>query len=163
MQIKPVPTSSSLYTCVAPVIIIAATLAFAGCIANPAVSKSADNSNPADDKRRGAIEAKDTQTGLATFYSDAFQGRRTYSGEAFNNDDLVAAHPSYPMGAILRITNLRNDRAVEVRVIDRGPSKKAIEKGLITDLSRAAAERLDFIQDGMVRVRIELLEWGDGR
>ncbi|MCI0486405.1 MAG: septal ring lytic transglycosylase RlpA family protein [Blastocatellia bacterium] len=163
MRIKTAPTCPSLRLRIAPAIIIASSLTFAGCIASPAVSEPAGNSNSAEDKRKDAREVKETQTGLAAFYSDTFQGGRTYSGEAFNNDDMVAAHPSYPMGAVLRITNLGNDRAVEVRVIDRGPSKKNQENGFVIDLSRVAAERLNFIKDGMARVRVEVLEWGDGR
>lgn len=139
---------------------IAAALAFTGCAAAPAPPA---NSNQAEEKPPVVIEVKETQTGQAAFYSDSFQGRRTYSGETFNNTDMVAAHPTYPMGTIVRVINLANERAVEVRVIDRGPSKKDQDNGLIIDLSRSAAELLDFIQEGMAQVRVEVLEWGGDR
>jgi rare lipoprotein A len=88
------------------------------------------------------------------------QGVQTYSGETFDNNKPVAAHPSYPMGTIVRVINLRNNRAVEVRVIDRSASVKLRGGGYIISLSSSAAEQLDFIRDGKVNVRIEVLEWG---
>ncbi|MGH7480705.1 MAG: septal ring lytic transglycosylase RlpA family protein, partial [Longimicrobiales bacterium] len=68
-------------------------------------------------------------------------------------------HQAYPFGTRLRVTNLRNDSSVEVRVIDRGP----FVRGRILDLSREAAERLGFVRRGLADVRVEVLEWGDAR
>jgi len=73
---------------------------------------------------------------------------------------MVAAHPTYPFGTIVRVTNLKKDRTVEVRVIDRGPTKQNRAEGVIIDLSRAAAEKLGMTRDGRVRVKVEVLEWG---
>jgi rare lipoprotein A len=106
---------------------------------------------------------KETRTGLALFLADEFQRRKTASGETFDSRKLIAAHPSYSLGTVVRVTNLRNGRAVEVRVVDRGPSPKNRKKGAVIDLSRSAAEQLDFITEGMTRVRLEVLEWGGGR
>ncbi len=133
-----------------------------GC-ASPEAAPVADNSNKSAEAPPAPRMAKETQTGLASYLSDSFHGKRTYSGEVFDRAGLVAAHPSYPMGTILRITNLENDRSVEVRIVDRGPSKKDQENGIILDLSRSVAEQLDFISSGKARVRAEVLEWGDGR
>ena len=108
-------------------------------------------------------QALESQTGLATFYGAALHGEQTASGEAFNNSDLVAAHPSYPLGTVVRVTNLRNGRAVEVRINDRGPANKRRNKAIVIDLSRGAAEALDCIKDGKVRVRVEVLRWGGAR
>lgn len=104
-------------------------------------------------------QVKETQTGLASYLSESLQGVQTYSGETFDNKKPVAAHPSYPMGTIIRVTNLRNGREAEVRVIDRSASVKS-QGGYIISLSRSAAEQLDFIRDGKVNVRTEVLEWG---
>jgi rare lipoprotein A len=106
---------------------------------------------------------KETQMGLAPFTSEALQGAPTASGQKFDNSLLVAAHPSYPMGTIVRVINLGNERAVEVCVIARSAPVKHRRRGYIIDLSRSAAERLDFIEDGKVRVRTEVLEWGGER
>ena len=102
-------------------------------------------------------------SGEATFYADKFEGRRTASGIPFRQNQMVAAHPSYPFGTILRVTNERNGESVTVRVVDRGPFGAAAEKrGTVIDLSRRAAEQLDFIRAGRARVRVEVLEWGEG-
>jgi rare lipoprotein A len=102
-------------------------------------------------------------TGEATFYADHFEGRRTASGIPFRQNQMVAAHRAYPFGTILRVTNLQNDRAVNVRVVDRGPfgdSPRA--RRTIIDLSRRAAQQLGYIEAGRTPVRVEVLEWGDG-
>ncbi len=102
-------------------------------------------------------------TGGATFYADKFEGRRTASGIPFRQHQMVAAHRAFPFGTLLRVTNLRNDRSVNVRVVDRGPfaSPKKAERPII-DLSKRAAEQLGYVEAGRARVRIEVLEWGEG-
>jgi rare lipoprotein A len=103
------------------------------------------------------------ETGVASYYADSFQGRRTASGAAFDNRTLVAAHPSLPIGSIVRITNLQNKRTVVVQIIDRGPADNVRAGGVIIDVSRATAERLDFIRAGRTQVRVEVLKRGPGR
>jgi rare lipoprotein A (peptidoglycan hydrolase) len=76
---------------------------------------------------------------------------------------MMAAHPSYPFGTVLRVTNLANGRSVQVRVYDRGPARRPQSEGVIIDVSQRAAERLGFIRQGRVRVRIEVLKLGPGR
>ena len=99
----------------------------------------------------GAIQAEDY--GVASFYSDSFQGRKTASGEPYDKNKLTAAHKTYPYGTILKVTRLDNKKSVRVRVNDRGP----YIKGRIVDLSRKAAERLSLISDGHARVMIEVV------
>jgi rare lipoprotein A len=94
--------------------------------------------------------------GFATYYAAVLDGRRTASGTRFDNDDLVAAHPRLPFGTKVRVTNLRNGRTVIVTIVDRGPVRRVRAAGVIIDLSRAAAERLDFIEQGRARVRLEI-------
>jgi rare lipoprotein A len=101
-----------------------------------------------------------TQTGLASFYSSAFQGKKTANGERFDKTDWVAAHPSYPLGTIARVTNLENKKTIQVRIIDRGPTRKNRHEGVIIDLSKDAAKELGFIRDGRARVQVDVLEWG---
>lgn len=105
----------------------------------------------------------ETVTGEATFYADSFEGRRTASGIPFRQHQMVAAHRAYPFGTILRVTNLRNDREVNVRVVDRGPhGSRAAARNTIIDLSRRAAQTLDYVDAGRTPVRVEVLEWGEG-
>lgn len=101
----------------------------------------------------------ETATGEASFYADKFEGRRTASGIPFRQNQMVAAHLAYPFGTVLRVTNTRNNRSVNVRVVDRGPYGK---KSRILDLSRRAAQELDYTGAGRAQVRVEVLEWGDG-
>jgi rare lipoprotein A len=102
----------------------------------------------------------ETKTGLASFYSRQFQGQETASGETFDNAELVAAHPSYPLGTVVRVKNLENDSTVRVRINDRGPTAENRREGVIIDLSRAAARKLGMIRDGRVKVQVEVLQWG---
>ena len=99
--------------------------------------------------------------GLASFYGSEFHGRTTASGARFDMNAMVAAHPSYPFGTRLRVTNLANGRSATVRVVDRGPSQELRADGLIIDVSRRAAEVLRFVQQGRTRVRVDVLAWGD--
>jgi rare lipoprotein A len=94
------------------------------------------------------------QTGQASWYGEKFNNSRTASGEKFNMNKLTAAHPTLPFNTVVRVENLKNGRTVKVRINDRGP----FIKGRIIDLSREAAEKLDMIREGVVPVRIEILE-----
>jgi rare lipoprotein A len=111
---------------------------------------------PASGSRHSTVEdvvSAWTQSGRVSWYGPGFHGRRTASGETFDTNDLTMAHRSLPLGSKVRVTNLDNGRSVVLRVNDRGP----YVRGRIADLSHAAARRLDFIDDGVVRARIELL------
>jgi rare lipoprotein A len=99
-----------------------------------------------------------TQVGLASFYGKAFHGQRTASGVPFNMRALVAAHPTLPFGTRVRVTNLANQRNVVVRIVDRGPTRPNRAEGVIIDLSRGAAEQLQFVRQGRTRVRVEVLK-----
>jgi rare lipoprotein A len=104
-----------------------------------------------------------TQLGLASFYGREFHGRRTASGRRFDMRAPVAAHPSYPFGTRVRVTNLTNQRHIVVTIVDRGPSGAQQSDGVIIDVSQGAAERLAFVREGRTRVRVDVLEWGDRR
>lgn len=106
---------------------------------------------------RSALKVEE---GRATYYADTFDGRRTASGRVFRQSEMVAAHRAFPFGTRLRVTNLRNQRQVEVTVVDRGPYGQHGELGPIIDLSSAAADALRFRRAGSTRVRIEVLKWG---
>lgn len=113
------------------------------------------------DQNEADSEVLKTVTGRASYYADWFHGRTAASGEKFDNRSLVAAHPTFPFGTLLKVTNLSNERTVNVRVNDRGPSAERYAHGIVIDLSRIAAEQLGFIRKGLTKVRIEVLEWGN--
>ncbi len=102
----------------------------------------------------------ETRVGLASYYGREFHGRKTASGVRFDMNALVAAHPTYPFGTRVRVTNLANRRSTTVRIVDRGPTARLQADGLVIDVSRRAAEVLGFIQSGRARVRLDVLAWG---
>jgi len=96
------------------------------------------------------------EKGIASWYGGAFHGRRSASGEVFDQNAMTAAHRKLPFDTIVRVRNLRNGRAVVVRINDRGP----FVRGRIIDLSREAARQLGMVRDGIVPVRIKVMKWG---
>lgn len=99
------------------------------------------------------LEVRATQTGLASWYGEPFHGRTTASGEIFDKTELTAAHPTWPLRSLARVTRIDTGRSVLVRINDRGP----FVEGRIIDLSRAAAAQLGFVDDGLAQVRAENL------
>lgn len=90
------------------------------------------------------------EQGIASWYGPDFHGGRTSTGETYDMDAMTGAHPTLPLPAWVRVTNLENGRSVVVRLNDRGP----FAKGRIIDLSRAAAEQLDMVRAGTARVEV---------
>lgn len=93
-------------------------------------------------------------SGRASYYSDSLAGNHTANGEIYDPRQLTAASRTLPFGTRLRVTRIDNNKSVEVRVNDRGPFGRRTR---ILDLSRAAAEALDMIRAGVVKVRVEVL------
>jgi rare lipoprotein A len=91
--------------------------------------------------------------GIASYYHDMFDGRLTSTGEIFRQDSLFAAHKTMKLGSIVKVTNLKNNNVVIVKVNDRLPpnSKRTI------DLAKKAAKELNFIKAGLTKVKIEIL------
>jgi rare lipoprotein A len=100
-----------------------------------------------------------TLEGVVSYYADDFHGKQTSSGETYDMHALTAAHRTFPFGTKVLVTNLENNKTVVVRVNDRGPFKE----GRIMDLSMGAAKEIDLILNGTARVRLEVLEWGNGK
>jgi rare lipoprotein A len=103
------------------------------------------------------LPALEIQIGIASFYADKYNGRITFSGEVYDMNLISAAHPSYAMNTILRITNLDNNKTIITRVNDKMPERP----DRIIDLSLGAAKELDFVKKGLVKVKIEVLGWGN--
>jgi len=99
------------------------------------------------------------QKGTASYYADKFEGKQTASGEKYKHKKLTAAHKTLPFGTIVKVTNLENQESVEVRINDRGP----FVTGRVIDLSRSAAEKLKFINQGLTEIQIEVIDAGEGR
>lgn len=109
------------------------------CLVIPAFSSASDDDS--------------VQTGYASWYGGHFQGRQTANGETFDTNQLTAAHRTLPFNSIVRVTNVKNERSVVVRINDRGP----FVDNRIIDLSRAAADAIGLTAAGVGMVRLEVL------
>jgi rare lipoprotein A len=99
------------------------------------------------------------QTGKASYYADKFEGQPTASGEKYKASKLTAAHKTLPFGTKVKVTNLANNEFVVVTINDRGP----FVEGRIIDVSKEAAERLSFFNQGTADVRLEIVDPTDGK
>lgn len=97
-----------------------------------------------------SIEVSGSETGMASFYAESYNGKKTANGETYHSRALTAAHKTLPFGTKVKVTNLSNGKKVKVRVNDRGP----FVAGRIIDLTRAAAKKLDMVNAGVVKVKI---------
>lgn len=100
------------------------------------------------------ISAAAQDKGKATYYADYFHGKKASDGTLYHRDSMTCAHKSYPFGTLLRVRNVKNGKEVYVTVTDRGP----FSRGCIVDLSRAAAEQLEMIADGIATVEVDTVE-----
>ena len=141
----------------APAVIVAIVLGFVlqGCATMQTQTAPLKTASPASAKLVPANVDKPpkAEIGHASWYGPRFHGKTTASGEVFDQQEFTAAHRNLPMGSRVRVTNLENEKSVEVEINDRGP----FVDGRIIDLSRAAARALRMLEDGITRVRVELL------
>jgi rare lipoprotein A (peptidoglycan hydrolase) len=124
-------------------VILLGALALSGCTSGNSVESGKESA--------ASTPSRHKEVGEASWYGPGFQGNETANGETFDQKKMTAAHPSLPMGTRATVTNLENNKKVEVRINDRGPyvGDRAI------DLSRAAAKKLDMEEDGTTQVKIE--------
>ena len=102
---------------------------------------------------QAAPQTAQQESGQASFYADKYDGRRTASGERFDQQALTAAHRTLPFGTKVKVTNVRNGRSVTVRINDRGP----FVRGRIIDLSRTAFGRIGNPVFGVIDVTVDPL------
>ena len=133
----------------------------AGAASGPSSLEAAKVTHPPVNATSGHKTRKPTspkskayQVGTASWYGEQFQGKQTASGELFDMRDFTAAHPKLPLGTYVKVTNLRNGKAVVVRINDRGP----VVDGRIIDLSYNAARALGFKQLGLQTVRLDIYQ-----
>jgi rare lipoprotein A len=100
-----------------------------------------------------AVALGHTEVGVASFYHDRFHGRTTANGERFDQSSYSAAHRTLPFGTKVRVTRVDTGRSVVVTINDRGPFRK----GRVVDLSLQAARDLGMIDQGLVKVKVEVL------
>lgn len=121
-----------------------------GC--SSAVRFSKDESNSDVNNKNESLDYY--EVGEASFYASEFDGKKTASGEVYDMNQLTAAHPVLPFGTKLKVTNLKNNKSVIVRVNDRMPEYK----GRVIDLSYRAAKEIEMLKDGIQKVKIVLVK-----
>jgi len=114
---------------------------------------SPPSSPPSAVERGPVIPGEYVEEGVASWYGEPFNGRRTSNGETYDMHAFTAAHRTLPFGAIVRVTNLRNGKQTEVRITDRGP----FVANRVIDLSLSAARAIDMVGTGTAPVRLEVL------
>lgn len=124
---------------------------------------SSTSKDPAQDLNtthiaRAPDGARHVLSGKASWYGKRFHGRKTACGEPFDMWGFTAAHKTLPFHTIVRVWDPSTRRSVVVRINDRGP----YSKGRVVDLSKAAAQDLGMLERGVIRARLEVLQWGDG-
>jgi rare lipoprotein A len=126
--------------------------AVAGCRHEPAGTSAAITSPPPQPgPLLGKPDYAHDERGKATYYANSLAGRRTASGERYNPREFTAAHKTLAFGTMVKVIRVDDGREVVVRINDRGPFAG---DDRVIDLSRAAAERIGMIRDGVVSVRV---------
>ena len=110
-------------------------------------------------KKTKLVSSKKNQTGVSSWYGPNFHGKLTANGETFNMYAKSAAHNTLPLGTVVRVTNLDNEKSIILTINDRGP----FAKNRILDCSAAAAKELGFYVKGTAPVSIEVIELGDNK
>ena len=121
-------------------------------------STNKSNTNSKNKKKQPKFdENKKVYQGLSSYYGKDFHGKLTANGEVYDMYGLTAAHKTFPLNTICRVTNLANGKSLILRINDRVP----YVGDRILDCSYGAAKKLDFIIEGVTEVKIEIMEWGD--
>jgi len=120
----------------------------------PVIETGGHKTRKTKSPKSGVYRDRAYQIGTASWYGEFFQGKQTASGEPFDMRDFTAAHPRLPLGTFVKVTNLRNGKAVVVRINDRGP----VVDGRIIDVSYNAARALGFKDRGLQTVRLDLYQ-----
>ncbi len=149
-----------------PILIL---MTFYLCSCSSALRYTSNNSGEVNNENEAIKQLRDdnidpsnfkpleVEYGIASYYADKYNGRKTASGEIYNMYGISAAHISYPMGTIVRVTNLSNNKSLIIPINDRMPIP---DNGRVIDLSYGAAKKLDMIQSGTAKVKIEVIKWG---
>jgi len=124
---------------------------------NKSTAKKNKN-NPENKKQQPKVNLdKKKYQGLSSYYGKQFHGKLTANGEVYDMYGLTAAHKTFPLNTICRVTNLSNGKSLILRINDRGP----YVGDRILDCSYGAAKKLDFLTEGVTEVKIQIIEWGD--
>lgn len=102
----------------------------------------------------GIALAQSSEEGVANFYSDRFQGKKTASGQVYDKNALTASHKKHPFGTKVKVTNIESGKDVVVTVTDRMGRKNPA----VIDVTRRAADELGFTKAGKARVKLDVVQ-----
>jgi rare lipoprotein A len=140
------------------VVLIVASGVWFGCAGSaPRFTLSKDRPPAAPGDATPAESSASYEEGMASYYADEFNGRKTSNGEIYDMNKFTAAHRTLPFNTKVRVTNVATGKWVVVRINDRGPFKD----NRIIDLSLAAAKSLELIGNGTGKVQLQVVEAGD--
>ncbi len=121
-------------------------------------SSSASNNNRRYSSNSNSKIRNDVIVGISSWYGPNFHGKLTANGEVFDQYGVTAAHKTLPLGTVVRVTNLDNEKSIILRINDRGP----YVGDRVLDCSYGAAKKLGFMKKGTANVEIKIIELGDG-
>jgi rare lipoprotein A len=154
-------SSARLVVAIATIALLAGSMSFS-CVSTASADK--DKKTTPDKKSKTKPKVKkgakgSIEKGKATWYGGKWHGRKTANGEIYDKRTMTAAHKTLPFDTIVKVTNLKNNKTVELRINNRGP----YGKGRIIDVSEVAAEKLDMVNAGVVPCTVEVLKVGKGK
>tara|TARA_B100001250_G_C19041706_1_gene461875 strand:- start:30 stop:479 length:450 start_codon:yes stop_codon:yes gene_type:complete len=141
------------------VVLLVSSLIFNGCTPSPRYASNNSNHKKTKYKKTKKTKYKKVEIGISSYYGTQFHGNLTANGEVYDMYGVTAAHKTLPLGTVARITNLENNKSIILRINDRGP----YVGNRILDCSYGAATKLDFVSQGTTKVKIEVIEIGDGK
>ncbi len=133
-------------------VVLCAFFATLSCAQTPA-TPATPPATPAPAAAPAPVASDSAMEGLAAVYSDKLQGRKTASGQWFDQTKITAAHPTLAFGTTVKVTNTKNSKSVNVLINDRGPT----QAGRVIDLSRAAATKIGIGPNAMAPVKLEVV------
>ena len=132
-----------------------AALILCGCVSSPRFTM--DRKTPTIPVEVRPVTHESREEGMASYYAEEFNGRKTSNGEVYDMNALTAAHRTLPFNSKVQVTNLGSGKSVVVRINDRGPFKA----DRIIDLSLAAAKAIQMIGTGTAKVQLQVIAFGD--
>lgn len=141
-----------------PILILLIILSILSCSANPRFrAGNIDRSRNNDNKKSTGLEK--VQYGVSSYYGPKFHGKPTANGEIFDMYKISAAHRYLPLGTIIQVRNLDNNKTLRIRINDRGP----FVNNRVLDCSYAAALKLGFVEQGTANIKLVVIEMGTGK
>ncbi|MCH8927575.1 MAG: septal ring lytic transglycosylase RlpA family protein [Candidatus Marinimicrobia bacterium] len=141
-----------------PILITVILFSIISCSANPRF-RAGNINRPQKNTDKNSTGLEKVQYGISSYYGPKFHGKLTANGEIFDMYKISAAHRYLPLGTIIQVRNLDNNKTLRIRINDRGP----YVNNRVLDCSYAAALKLDFVEQGTANIKLVVIEMGTGK